>query len=167
MRHSASTFCILLMLIPAVAFSQPQPDTQHLNMLAFFAGEWSCRGKFANGKPIAAKERFKPILGGTFLLFHHDDLPPHQYHALAEWGWDAATKNFIGIFEDSSGGVRIFRSKGWNGSALQWLGGSLPDAADQQFEFERLSQKQFRVSYSYMRNARWVAVDSSICSMDK
>ncbi len=165
----SSWVCATLMVaaFSGVIFAQTQPDTEHIKTLEFFAGQWSCLGKFANGKPIAAKEHFENILNGAFVLFQHDDIPPHQYHALAEWGWDRAANDFIAVFEDSSGGVRVFRSSGWTGSTLQWLGGSLPDASDQRFELERLNPKQYRVSYSFKRDGNWVAVDSSVCSLEK
>lgn len=163
-RSSYSCLALFVMLLPCSSRSQQQERNEHLKPLAFFSGDWNCKGKFSSGAPIAAKLHYEPILGGAFMLFRHDDHPPHAYHAWAQWGWDLERNQFIGVYEDSTGGVRIFRSNGWRDGLLQWFGGVLPDSADQRFEFERMGEKQFRVSYSYKKNSSWIAVDSSVCS---
>jgi hypothetical protein len=153
---------VYLALAPRVN-TQSKPDGPE--SLVFFVGSWHCDGKFASsGKSISANLRFESILGGKFLLFKHDDEPPFNYHAWSEWGWDAKAGHFVATIQDTTGGIRLFRSPGWIARSLTWTGGILPDSSDQRFVFERLDGNALRVSYSYNKEGSWVAVDSSSCS---
>ena len=166
---------ILFLFLPSLAglalaacpvFGQSKAENpEGVKSLEYFVGDWHCDGKFAaNGKEISAKLHFEPALDGKFIVFRHDDEPPFGYHAHAYWGWDKANGQFVATIHDSTGGTRVFRSGGWNGSTLEWLGGDLPSGANQRFTFERLEEKRFRVSYSYLKNDAWLPVDSSVCS---
>jgi hypothetical protein len=138
-----------------------------LSPLGYFVGDWECSGKFdSSGKAIEAHQHFAPDLDGTWMLFRHDDKPPFTYHSLAEWGWDASQKEFVMTVQDSAGGVRVFRSKGWNSAQLQWDGNALSNASspNQRFSFERLDERHFKVSYFTLKNGDWSRVDSSTCS---
>lgn len=54
--------------------------------LNYFVGAWHCSGTFAgSGVVIEADLHFEKALEGKWLIFRHDDLPPHRYHAMAEW----------------------------------------------------------------------------------
>jgi hypothetical protein len=159
----------LALLIPLAAHIAALPQSNPnsgggVQDLAFFEGNYHCEGKFAaNGKAINADLQFQKILDGKFQLFKHDDEPPFNYHAWSEWGWDAAGHQFVSTVQDSTGGLRLFHSKGWAGTRLEWTGGNLPDSQDQRFVFERLEDRSFRVSYSFQKNGSWVDVDSSVC----
>jgi hypothetical protein len=138
-----------------------------ISALGYFIGDWECSGKFdSSGKVIDAHQRFAPELDGSWILFRHDDKPPFNYHALSEWGWDQANKQFVMTVQDSFGGIRIFRSSGWSSAQLQWdgddLGSTSPPA--QRFTFERLDERHFRVSYFTLKNGDWSRMDSSTCS---
>ncbi len=110
--------------------SQAHSDVP-IETLAFFDGRWHCEGKFTgSGKAISANLEFEPILAGRFLLFRHNDEPPFDYHAWSEWGWDANTRQFVSTTQDSTGGIRLFRSPGWVAQTLAWSGGNLPDSLD-------------------------------------
>jgi hypothetical protein len=154
-----------------VTFTVPRLNAQSkteppagVKSLEFFTGDWHCDGKFTNGKEISANLRFEPVLDGKFILFKHDDEPPFGYHAHSYWGWDQAAGQFISTIHDSTGGTRVFRSSGWKGTTLEWLGGDFPAKADQRFTFERLEENKFRVSYAYVKHDSWVTVDSSVCT---
>lgn len=157
----------LLLLATAAHPASSQSKAENpdgVKSLEFFVGDWHCDGKFSNGKEISAKLHFEPVLDGKFILFKHDDEPPFGYHAHAYWGWDHVAGQLISTIHDSAGGTRVFRSSGWKGTTLDWLGGDLPAGANQRFTFERLEEKKFRVSYSYIKNDSWVSVDSSVCT---
>lgn len=157
------------------AQTTPAPPSR-VPELNYFLGEWDCAGKFTrSGAAIEAHLQFESILSGSFILFHHDDKPPHNYHAWSEWGWDAAGKQFVSTIQDSTGGTRTFHSSGWDKDRLVWEGGSpASDASaaapqkstgnDQRFAFERISPKQFRVSYAVRKDGDWAAVDTSTCT---
>jgi hypothetical protein len=144
--------------------------------LNYFLGHWDCAGTFGrSGAPIEAHLQFASIWNDSSILFLHDDRPPHAYHARSEWTWDLAGKQFVSKIQDSSGGTRVFYSSGWNSDSLTWEGGSPASDApggssakfpgnDQQFVFERMSPKQFRVSYAVRKDGAWSPVDTSTCT---
>ena len=157
------------------AISQVHAPIPHLkpelSSLEYFAGEWECSGKFdSSGKVIDAHQSFTPDLDGGWMLFRHDDKPPFNYHALAEWGWDSKQKKFVMSVEDSGGGLRLFYSPGWESTQLQWDGDAVGVADPiQRFTFERIDAAHFKVSF-FMRKgnapaqAAWSRVDASTCS---
>jgi hypothetical protein len=165
LRFLLLTFAVLTLTLPRASAQSKADSPDGVKSLEFFVGDWHCDGKFpSTGKAITANLHFEPILDGKFLFFKHDDEPPFNYHAHSYWGWDQVAKQFVATVHDSIGGTRIFRSSGWEGKTLNWLGGNLPASTDQKFVFKRLEDKKFRVSYSYTRNGGWVDVDTSVCT---
>lgn len=161
-----------LLLFSATAYAQdksPAPAQEKspapVTDLNFFAGKWSCNGKFVkSGKEISADVSFEPVLDGKWIMFRHDDRPPFSYHAIAEWGWDAKKNAFVSTVQDSAGGLRLFHSSGWSGQKLTWDGGDLTDSQpNQRFEFDRLGTDQFKVTYSVQKDGQWHDVDASTC----
>lgn len=150
--------------VPSLSQSPPA-EPSRISDLNYFLGDWGCAGKFTrSGKSIEARQHFEAILNKSFVLFQHDDKPPHSYHAWAEWGWDAAGKLFVSTVQDSTGGTRLFHSPGWQGGQLTWSGGSPSQAEDQQFVFEKISAHEFRVSYATRKDGNWTSVDESTCT---
>jgi hypothetical protein len=163
--HFGLAALIFFGLAPVVSLRSQAGSNVSGGPFSFFVGRWHCSGKFAsNAKAISANLAFESILDGKFMLFRHDDEPPFNCHAWSEWGWDATTRQFVSTIQDSTGGMRLFVSPGWDGQTLTWSGGNLPDSSDQQFVFERLGDNNFRVSYFHKKDASWLAVDSSSCS---
>ena len=153
------------MLVLAMPFTPQSAPPQRIADLQYFFGEWDCAGKFVrSGANIEAHLKFEGALDQKFVLFRHDDKPPHNYHALAEWGWDEPGTRFVSTVQDSSGGTRLFYSQGWHGEQLTWEGGAIGGDIDQQFLFEKLSQQQFRISYSVRKSGSWAPVDVSTCT---
>jgi len=146
---------------------EPGSAAKPLAPFAVFIGDWDCSGKFANsGKPIEARLSFKYELDGRWILFRHDDKPPFSYHALSEWGWDAGRMEFAMLVQDSTGGLRAFRSGGLREKRVTWDGDVLQSArpADQRFVFETIDSTHFQVSYFRQTDGTWKLVDSSTCS---
>lgn len=151
----------------APALGAAQQLKPELAPLGYFIGDWQCSGKFdSSGKSIEARQHFAPDLDGSWILFRHDDQLPFSYHALSQWGWDSTRKTFIMTAQDSAGGLRIFRSEGWNSSQLQWDGDGVDSTADpaQRFVFERINDRTFKVSYFTRKAENWSRIDSSNCS---
>ena len=166
----AVTVAVFLLMVPASLISQTAGNRAlkpALSAMAFFLGDWECSGKFdSSGKTIEAHLHFKSDLNGAWLLFRHNDKPPFNYHSLAEWGWNASRKELVMTVQDSAGGIRLFRSNGWNSTQLQWDGNAM-DATSvpgQRFNFERLDDRHFKVSYFTLKNGDWSRVDSSTCT---
>lgn len=71
---------------------------------------------------------------------------------------------FLSTIQDSTGGLRLFHSKGWSGRKLTWDGGDASgNEANQRFEFERLGADRFKVTSSVRKGGEWVNVDASTC----
>lgn len=157
--------CLLTTLVPAQ--TQRTELKPAISAFGYFTGEWECSGKFdSSGKVIEAHQHFAPDLDGGWMLFRHDDKAPFNYHALAEWGWDAKQKQFVMTAQDSAGGARLFYSSGWTSALLQWDGDALgsTSAPTQRFTFERLDERHFKVSYFTLKSGDWSRMDSSTCS---
>lgn len=164
-RLTILMLCSILWLTEPGVSQSPTTAPSRVTELHYFLGDWECAGKFVrSGKGIEAHQHFESILEESFVLFQHDDKPPHAYHAWAEWGWDAADKVFVSTVQDSFGGVRLFHSPGWEGVKLVWSGGTPGNASDQHFVFEKISAREFRVSYAVLKEGSWVTADVSTCS---
>jgi hypothetical protein len=160
--------CVFLMSAFSVAQVAATPEVKPaLASLAYFVGDWDCSGKFdSSGKVIEAVQHFAPELGGTWMVFRHDDKPPFNYHAVSEWGWDATKKEFLMTVQDSGGGARLFHSNGWNSVQLQWDGDAIDSASApaQRFSFECLDDRHFKVSYFTRKADGWSRMDASTCT---
>jgi len=157
--------CGVLGLSALSARQNPAAQPPKIAELYYFLGDWDCAGKFVrSGKSIEARQHFEPILDKSFVLFRHDDKPPHSYHAWAEWGWDGDSQGFVSTVQDSTGGTRLFHSPGWKEEKLVWSGGAPGKAEDQQFFFEKMSARQFRVGYEVLKDGSWTTVDVSTCT---
>ncbi len=156
---------LCFVLVPVVHTQTKSDSDAPMHRLAFFVGAWHCNGKFIrSGKSISARLVFEPILDGKFLLFKHDDEPPFSYHAWSEWGWDADSSQFVSTTQDATGHIRLFYSPGWMAKQIVWSGSDPKKPSDQQFVFEHLDDRSFRVSYSSKKDDSWLEVDSSVCS---
>jgi len=124
---------------------------------AFFAGEWSGNGEFANGKKITADVSFKPDLDDQWLIYRHTDRAPGLYKALGMWGIERSSKRLIMIVNDNFGGMRLFTSEGWVNGAVVFqkdtaIMPASPATAPQQvirerFSFERQADDMFKMTY--------------------
>jgi hypothetical protein len=163
---SAILSLVFLFAIPFRVNAETPKLKPALAPLAYFVGDWECAGKFdSSGKTIEAHQHFAADLDGAWIMFRHDDKPPFSYHALAEWGWDAAEKKFAMAVQDSAGGARLFYSAGWESTQLTWDGDATGGATpSQRFVFERLDEQHFKVSYFVLKNNLWSRVDASTCN---
>jgi len=120
----------LVMLVTSVSSTAQSRVTPQLkdpiSPFGYFIGDGECSGKFdSSDKTIEAHQHFAAELDGAWMIFRHDDKPPFGCHALAEWGWDAYQKQFAMTVQDSTRGLRLFRSNGWGSGTLQWTGGAV------------------------------------------
>jgi hypothetical protein len=149
------------------AFTSNCQTAKGMADLRWFAGHWSCDGKFETSqKSISADLFFEPALENKWLLFHHDDRPPFSYHALSEWGWEEKASRYVSTVQDSTGGVRAFYSTGFTDSKFLWEGRALenPSAPAERFEFTKTGPNTFTVSYSFQKDGQWKKVDTSACA---
>lgn len=154
--------------MPALPASPPpaalrSPLAPALQPLAYFVGAWDCAGRFLrSGAAIASREVFDVALDGRWLRLRHDDRPPHAFHALELWGYDAHAGRFDAHVFDNFAGARRYASTGWQDDALVWPGEGEP-AADR-LSFERRGPAAYRVTYARRDAAgRWIDVDTLDC----
>jgi hypothetical protein len=161
---------VLFLSLAIAARGQTATANKRIADLEWFAGHWSCDGKFVrSGKAISADLSFEPALENRWMLFHHDDRPPFSYHAISEWGWDEKGQQYVSTVQDSTGSIRLFYSHGFADSRLVWDGKALgdPAASAERFEFLRESPDIFTLSYAFQKDGQWQAVDKSICTRKK
>jgi hypothetical protein len=151
----------------APAAADPRIEVRKkVESLAVLSGQWSCQGTFSNGSPIASRIAFTPEAEGAWLLVHHDDLPPNQFHALEVWGFDDKAQQLAATFYDNFGGLRRFTSPGWNGQKLIWTGdtSNAQPPVTQRFVFQLDAPGQLVVTWEVKKGAAdWIAGDTLTC----
>ena len=76
------------MLVSAALLTTAVPTAvapAHGADLAKFVGNWSCKGNFSNGAPIAAELSIEADTPSGALIVRHDDVAPGAYHSLEVW----------------------------------------------------------------------------------
>ena len=145
--------------MPATA-SVAAPDAR----MDYFLGTWNCAGSFpATGKAIASTLRFERDLGGEAMVKHHDDVPPAGYHAIEVWLARGDGHSSRAVIADNFGGVREFRSDGWNGNTLSWQGAA-DVAPAQRFVYVEIDGDTFRLDWDTSKDgAHYKVGDTLTC----
>lgn len=139
-----------------------------MRAMDYFQGNWRCEGVFpASGKTIASDMRYAIDLHGAALVKHHDDVAPGSYRAIEAWGYDARNSRYEAALLDNAGGVRRFRSPGWQHDVLTW--DSAADAVPaQRFVYTRLDGRHYRIDWKVKRDGeRFVVGDTLTCVRGK
>lgn len=89
--------------------------------LARFLGQWSCKGSFSNGAPIAAHLSIEADAPSGALIVHHDDVAPGAYHSLEVWMPDKSGAGLRAALSDKYSGMRWLESPGWAGNVLNFV----------------------------------------------
>ncbi len=145
----------------ASSLQRKAPKPLPTDLIAFFAGEWTGEGKFANGREIKADVKFSAELDNQWLLYSHQDQEPNKYKALGTWGFEFATENFVMVVQDNFGGSRRFQSEGWaNGKIVFTNKVSAANLYEERFTFERQTSDNFKMTYEMSRDGKnWRMVD--------
>lgn len=109
----------LITLVASTSAGAQAPAPADASAMHALVGRWGCAGAFASGKPIASTLTVESSLGGQWLEYHQDDLPPNRYHAIGTIGVDRASSLPVMVVHDTFGSVRFFTS------AAPWTGGAL------------------------------------------
>ncbi|MDB4915749.1 MAG: hypothetical protein JWM95_3393 [Gemmatimonadetes bacterium] len=136
------------------------------SLAGFFAGKWSCEGKFSSGAPIAADVVFAPALDGKWLSYSHVDRLPGRFKMNSYWGLDAATKGLVSAGADNGGGLRIFRAPGWTDGTVTFERAALGDSLTrhERFIYKKESESTFRMTYEVSARGAWFMGDFVVCS---
>ena len=149
---------LLLLLAPIAQAAEPS------SALNYFKGTWLCEGSFpASGKTIASTMSYE-VQRGT-LTKHHDDIPPHTYHAVETWNYDANGKQFRALIHDSFSGDRHFESTGWQGDTLTWVSAADVKPA-QRFVYVKQNTQTYRIDWEVSRDGKsFVVGDTLTCKL--
>lgn len=153
-------FALLAAATPAAATPAPAA----MAPLAYFAGDWQCAGRFADGRAIRSRESFAPELDGRWLRMRHDDEAPSRYRAAEWWGRDDAAGQFVVTVFDNGGGMRRYASPGWTGDRLT-LANTATRGYRDRFVFHRLGSEAYQVDYAYLdATGAWHPGDTLRCT---
>ena len=161
MVRSKLLFVFLVSTLTAVAASPS--DADRLWEFRMLVGKWSCSGRFLHsGKNIQSQLLFEDALEGKWLVMHHDDVPPFTYQAMYEWGCDGKGGKYVMAVQDSSGTLRVFSSKGWEGAELVWeTNGQTPS---QRFTYLKTGPRRIQISYAVDHEGKWDTIDVINCT---
>ncbi|MBD8874606.1 hypothetical protein [Rhodanobacter sp. DHB23] len=155
---------ILSALLATTTAAAPAKAPSGLDALAWFAGDWQCTGRFADGRTIRSHESFDMALDGHWLRMRHDDVAPGRYRAEEWWGPAPGAKGYIVTVFDNGGGLRHYASAGWNGDALA-LENTAGTGYIDRFDFRRLDAATYQVDYSHRDKAgAWRTGDTLRCT---
>jgi hypothetical protein len=150
----------------------PTPRSVVPEMVDFLTGRWSCQGKFATGKPIAATKEFHETLNGAWLAETHDDTPPSSYHAMTMWG-TPRSGGFVAHIADNGGGMRRFVSAGgWKHDTITITRDTTLETPQfkghyaEHFVYTHESATTFRMTYETQagENPAWHMGDTMLCT---
>jgi hypothetical protein len=130
--------------------------------LTQFVGHWSCKGNFANGKPIAAELSIEADALSGALIIHHDDLPPAGYHSLEVWMPNKSGTGLRAALSDKFSGMRWFESTGWAGDVLTWVRSENGTPAEQ-FAYE-FKANTLQVQWSIAKDDVMKVGDTITCN---
>lgn len=156
--------CLLLAIIPALAFGAPAPSSNGIAAMDYFVGTWDCAGQFpSSGRKIASTIRFDRDRSVNAIVKHHDDRSAPGYHAIELWVYQPKGATFGAAIADNFGGVRQFHSAGWQGDELTWQGGTGVEPL-QRFVYRRISGSTFRLDWDVSPSGtHYVIGDTLLC----
>lgn len=125
--------------------TEPQKKVLPHDVLAYFSGAWSGKGKFATGEPIASDISFVPDLDNQCLLVREKEKPPNTFQFVGVWSMDSVSGDLVMLSAVHNSGARVFRSHGWQDGKIVFQ--SVPELRAQfgleRFTFERKSDATF------------------------
>jgi hypothetical protein len=164
---------ITLVLFAATAFAQPAPSPR-LGDLQSFAGTWTCTGKafqspWGPEHPTTATIRVIWDPGRYWLHAAYAEQKtarnPHPASGHVFWGYDEASKKFIGYAVNNFGGHETIESDGWKGETIVWTGtmqgagASIPTRDT----FTRKSAREVTHLTEAELGGKWMPLDGETC----
>lgn len=159
----------------AQAPSGPPSPSPELAKLAFFAGEWSCKGKaeespFGPAHATVATVRIANQIGGFWYEGTYTEQKtaenPHPMTLHFLQGYDSAAKVFTLDCFDAFGGHCHQTSAGWQDDKLVYSGessGSGP-ATPMRDTFTRTGEASLEHMGEIQMDGKWVATDHETCT---
>jgi hypothetical protein len=163
----------------APAPSGPPKPSPELGKLAFFAGDWTCKGK-AEASPMGpahattGKVHIAKEIAGFWYVGRYSEAKsaanshPMVFHFIE--GYDAAAKTFTMDCFDAFGGRCHQTSAGWEGDKLVYTGestGSSPTPTPVRDTFTKTGGASLEHMGEMQVAGKWVATDHETCKRAK
>jgi len=156
--------------IPLQAVSPGAPGSAQAgslpsDLINYFAGNWSGKGKFASsGKNLESDFSFVPDPETKSLLVRQKEKPPNTFRFTALWSVDSVSGQPVMLLvSNHDSGGRLFRSDGWKDGKIVFQSGPELHAsfALERFTFERESATAFHTTYemSFDHGKTWTVGD--------
>jgi hypothetical protein len=159
---SVLVFLLLITTVSSIAQATASTSKLPTAFVQFFAGNWSGKGSFANGKKIAANISCTLILDSNWLLLQHADQPPNRYQSFSLWRTDSTTNRFVASDFTNFGTHRNYTSQGWVDDKLILLNEDTL-SCKQKFTYQKLSPTSFKMKYETSKDGMiWKVGDSLI-----
>lgn len=125
------------------------------DLVNYFAGDWSGKGKFTSGRDLESDFNFVPQLENQCVFVHQKEKPPNTYEFSALWSVDSVSGQVVMLLAGNTDtGARIFRSHGWQDGKIVFQ--SVPELrsywALERFTFERESATVFHGTYEFSQD---------------
>jgi hypothetical protein len=155
---------------------RPPPVPKEMDQLKVFVGNWRCTGEAPGPEPgkmrrTTSENVIKSDFGGFWQAVKHHEAKskdsPLDFTAQGWWGYDAASKQFTGLFADSYGAWEARSSKGWEGDTLVWRGnlhgfrGNLETAF--KHTFTRKTDKEIAEKFEVNMEGKWTTLEENTC----
>jgi hypothetical protein len=125
------------------------------DVLTYFSGAWTGKGKFAMGEVIASDITFTTDLQNQCLVMREREKPPNTFQFIGLWSMDSVSGNLVTLLASNhNSGARVFRSHGWQGSKIVLQSGPELRAswALERFTFGRKSSAVFDATYEFSKD---------------
>lgn len=94
--------------VPSQKASLP-PD-----VVKYFSGNWSGKGKFTSGMEVESDFSFVPDLENQCIFVRHKERAPNTFQFIALWSMDSISGELVTLLASNHDtGARVFRSNGW------------------------------------------------------
>jgi hypothetical protein len=155
---------------------RPPPVPKEMDQLKVFVGNWKCTGEAPGPEPgkmrkATSENTIKADLGGFWQAVKHHEAKskdsPMDFTAQGWWGYDAASKQFTGLFAGSYGAWEARSSKGWEGDTLVWRGnlhgfrGNVETAF--KHTFTKKTDKEIAEKFEVNMDGQWTTLEENTC----
>ena len=173
----AMFFLTAIGLHPLVAQGPPAPSPEFAQ-LAFFAGDWSCKGRaeaspFGPAHATLGKVHISREIGGFWYMGRYSETKtaanPHPMVFQFVQGYDGTAKAFTMDCFDAFGGHCHQTAAGWQDGKLVYTGestGSGP-ATPVRDTFSKTGEASLEHTGEMQMDGKWMALDHETCTRGK
>ena len=144
------------------------------SLFGALAGDWSCQGAFANGRPLASRLRFTPTLDARALSYEHRDAAPSTFVHKATWLLDASSHRMVSLAAAGTQGTgdltaSLFSAQLWTATSVTLTADTLVVApwAPNRFTYTLPGADSLHMVWEVERGGSWRMGDYLDCRRDR